>query len=595
MTRSHRHIHRRQDVLDDISDIINGMRRPENDEDGSTRKNVRRGDSDGSDSIKGRAQTTVVQVVYKTMSATFEGPIAGYSTLDKDPRPPTTHAERQGTPKSSKAETSMPTMIRPPQETESIDTVLAKATGSPTPSPTLAMDGSRQLSTSTSSITSATSITDASSASNDSDSGTSAGAKAGIAFGVIGGVFLVGLIVFMLVKRRRKQAQRQQLNDDDEKLHAAVAGGVRRPIDDDMPSSNPGAPRISLRPVTQFLPNWNLEKRTSKGADMSLTPGLAVSSDSSDRPDTSHSSHAANPFGNHAERAPSPIHEEDEGSVSSPGSPPRNLTTEKPLILEPPANVDSAEVAAGVTDAAVAAARPGLARKASMRNQNSNQVDLTMPMPPAFGVIPPSPAGTEFSISSANPGPASLHSQSAAAIAAAGGPANSTVHRVQLDFKPTLEDEMELKAGDLVRLLHEYDDGWALVIRLDRSHQGVVPRTCLSTRPVKPRPAQGRPPVNPSGYPRGPNPPPSQRPMTPQGMYANGPASPSLPRMGPGVVPRPASPASPPMGRPMSPAGQPMSPKSSPPRSSPMNPAQPPTTGPSSGPVGRKPVPGQAY
>jgi hypothetical protein len=23
-----------------------------------------------------------------------------------------------------------------------------------------------------------------------------------------------------------------------------------------------------------------------------------------------------------------------------------------------------------------------------------------------------------------------------------------------------LEDEMELKAGELVRLLHEYDDGW---------------------------------------------------------------------------------------------------------------------------------------
>ena len=51
-------------------------------------------------------------------------------------------------------------------------------------------------------------------------------------------------------------------------------------------------------------------------------------------------------------------------------------------------------------------------------------------------------------------------SKGAAAIAAAGGPQNSNVYRVQLDFKPSLEDEMEMKAGELVRLLHEYDDGW---------------------------------------------------------------------------------------------------------------------------------------
>jgi hypothetical protein len=58
-----------------------------------------------------------------------------------------------------------------------------------------------------------------------------------------------------------------------------------------------------------------------------------------------------------------------------------------------------------------------------------------------------------------SPGP----SNSAAAIAAAGGPAQSTVHRVQLDFKPTLDDEIELKAGQLVRMLHEYDDGWVSI------------------------------------------------------------------------------------------------------------------------------------
>jgi hypothetical protein len=41
---------------------------------------------------------------------------------------------------------------------------------------------------------------------------------------------------------------------------------------------------------------------------------------------------------------------------------------------------------------------------------------------------------------------------------AAPGPLN--VYRVQLDFSPSQEDELELQAGSLVRMLHEYDDGW---------------------------------------------------------------------------------------------------------------------------------------
>lgn len=40
------------------------------------------------------------------------------------------------------------------------------------------------------------------------------------------------------------------------------------------------------------------------------------------------------------------------------------------------------------------------------------------------------------------------------------GPGQNNVHRVQLDFKPSMDDELELRAGSLVRMLHEYDDGW---------------------------------------------------------------------------------------------------------------------------------------
>lgn len=89
------------------------------------------------------------------------------------------------------------------------------------------------------------------------------------------------------------------------------------------------------------------------------------------------------------------------------------------------------------------------------------------------------------------------------------GPLN--VHRVQLDFAPSMEDELELRQGQLVRMLHEYDDGWCLCVRLDRSQQGVCPRSCISKLPVKPRP---QPP--PGQRPKGP-PPSGSRPGTPQG------------------------------------------------------------------------------
>lgn len=73
----------------------------------------------------------------------------------------------------------------------------------------------------------------------------------------------------------------------------------------------------------------------------------------------------------------------------------------------------------------------------------------------------------------------------------------------------------------------------ALCIRLDRSQQGVAPRTCLSTRPVKRRPAgNGRGPPG-----RGPLPPgmrgsPQQRPASP----ANGRGSPATYNRAPGPM-----------------------------------------------------------
>lgn len=53
---------------------------------------------------------------------------------------------------------------------------------------------------------------------------------------------------------------------------------------------------------------------------------------------------------------------------------------------------------------------------------------------------------------------------------------------------------------------------------MDRTQQGVVPRTCLSKMPVKPRP-QGPPPMRPDGRPMTPTGPPGMMPppLTPTG------------------------------------------------------------------------------
>ncbi|KAJ4310361.1 hypothetical protein N0V84_011009 [Fusarium piperis] len=499
----------------------------------------------------------------------------------------TTRPTRTRVLTTSEDQSSVPTVISEPTGS-SIESVLAKATGDASGTAVLGaaedISGSSTISTSSATAEASTS------------SGSSAGAKAGIAFGVLGGLLAVALIVFFIFSRRRKQADMQRLENDDEKLNGPIGGGMTGPMRSITPEApdvvetasvrtDAKAPRVSLRPVTQFLPNWNgleNQKRTSKGAAMALAVPASTSAAANghmsqrapggsawERPSTAQSTDSANPFGHQAERVPSPVQEESIQSRGFPSPIPEHSTpvaatagstgSVSPQSLSSPVNDPftangppiSAGAAAGVV--ALGAGAGVLARKTSMRNNGPPQLDLTIPPNPPLATIPASPAGTEFSTASASPGTPD-GSSGAAAIAAAGGPANSAVHRVQLDFKPTLDDELDLKAGDLVRLLHEYDDGWALCIRLDRSRQGVVPRTCLSTRPVKPRPAQTGPrpgpPVKPVGPPRGPGPnhPQGQRPMTPQGNFGPGrPASPAGRPMTPNGS-RPQSPMGPPMG-----------------------------------------------
>ena len=55
---------------------------------------------------------------------------------------------------------------------------------------------------------------------------------------------------------------------------------------------------------------------------------------------------------------------------------------------------------------------------------------------------------------------------------------------VTTSFKSTRHDELELRTGETMRLIREFDDEWCLVQRVGRpgSEKGVVPRFCLSER-----------------------------------------------------------------------------------------------------------------
>lgn len=323
-----------------------------------------------------------------------------------------------------------PAQAPPPEETESTPTSLI-----------VAPDADRGVTTPTSVATQLPIATEqsqsSSSSSNSNSNDASAGAKAGIAIGVIAGVLVLAGLIFFLIRRKKKKGERQSL-EDDEKLHGAFSSANYTPT----AAAAVTAAAVASSPVTHG--NYN-EKPVAGGAAAGAAPFNRGQNEQPrspgvsgwERPMTSQSQSSANPFGPQAEL---------------PGSMPPSPSSGAPI---------AAAAVAGA--AAGATAVRGMQRQTSRNHGHGHgpkPLDLTLGPPAPLQGVPPSPVGTEYSVSSISPGQQFPASSSAAAIAAAGGPAGSMVHRVQLDFKPTLEDELELKAGQLVRLLHEYDDGW---------------------------------------------------------------------------------------------------------------------------------------
>ncbi|KAI9809460.1 MAG: hypothetical protein M1827_006840 [Pycnora praestabilis] len=573
---------------------------------------------------------TIVSVVYVTASPTFSGPVGGYSTLGPIINSPSvatsanvgasvasslepvqsagsspatsSQTEQASSAAASAVASTAPVVVASSssaiQSLLSTDSSLTAsslqslstsvsgtsllATSSPTPTNTSLSSTLVAAPGASSTKKAAGQSSSSPSPSSSSSGGMSGGAKAGLAIGlliVIGA--LLGLLFFCI---RRKKRQNESYGKTDDEKNALgnddAASTAGRAASTRTARTASTAPRLSIRPVTAFLPNLGNSSK-SAGNDLTMAGNAAdgsgrnvnppakpiVNSQNQRRPND-----LVNPFGNHAETSYAPsLHSPafsapfnpfgDHAESSHTALPANAQALDLPIQAPTQSSAASPQSRATASNSLAAPAIAGFAvgaaaGAASERQKAPAPLDFAKhtegnqdrsASPAAFlREAQPSPAGTEFSMSSMPGTPVKPQS---AAIVGAGASAASNVHRVQLDFKPSMDDELELRAGQLVRMLHEYDDGWALCIRLDRSQQGVTPRTCLSTRPVKPRIAgssQSR-----GTAPSGMRNPPQGRPTVP----SNGPMGANQGRNSP--VPfvqatRPLSPA----GRPMSPAGR---------------------------------------
>jgi len=288
----------------------------------------------------------------------------------------------------------------------------------------------------------------------------SGGAKAGLALGILIAIATVLALVLLFYHKKKKNTQHQELDDQKGSKDNGVAPGAASIRTARTMST---APRLSLRPVTQFSPNLAANRKSAGNTlEMAAAPVANSHSDSRgffapatqpssawERPGAANNANdSTNPFGNHAETvepASAPMTPEPAPAPATDTAAKSEMSLSgNPIIAEAPA-----VVAAVVTPPASPVVRKDVPEPLSLKPDMS--VPMAMPSPAWTDDIP------------ASPGPAPTGPPPIAvtgSVAAGPAPVPNNVHRVQLDFKPSMSDELELRAGELVRMLHEYDDGW---------------------------------------------------------------------------------------------------------------------------------------
>ncbi|KAH7115289.1 hypothetical protein B0J11DRAFT_129135 [Dendryphion nanum] len=494
-----------------------------------------------------RQVETVVNVIFKTMPKTFTGE-AKFVTQSAPPGVSLiapairTTAPAQATSKP-KDESSKPSETKKPSAVSKSSEFISEITSVPTN----IQDAGSSIAVATEppvqtgALASAGIASAVPTAAAAASEGMSGGTKAGLALGILAGVGILLAFILLFYHRKKKQIRAKQQLDDEKTAMRELPPPPPAAIVQTAPSirsqrTMSTAPRLSLRPVTQFSPTFG-ENRKSGGNLLSVTAAAAVprQSPTSDRPGSSwerpgaaNAAHAspADPFSDPQARSPSP---------------PQNPFTNNAAIDSPHNSVHSTPHSANdlIRDPEMNGfpmPAPIIAAAAVPVHRSQPSYDDKELPPPGINIesnaVPPSPAWTDDIPES--PGPAPTGPPPVAAP--------NNVHRVQLDFRPSMQDELELRAGQLVRMLHEYDDGWALCLRMDRSQQGVVPRTCVSKHPVKPR--TGPPGQRPRGPPinsaMGPGGVPHPRPLTPS-SGRNSPHPPALSPANGRMSPAPSS------------------------------------------------------
>ena len=468
---------------------------------------------------------TQVSIVYVTASKTFAGPVGGYTTMlpsgysvnhgtlsapsPEQPTPnpePSTQVQPSSTkPKHTDQNSKPPQSISFPQSTAQTPTTapsssntqasstltsssvatISPQSSAPTGSYSVASDQppSLQAAASGSDVTAPAASSSPSAVTKNSDGGMSGGAKAGLAIGII---FIIALIAggaFLLFRRKKRQEESHERIEDNEKV-TAPSGMVQAERAPSARSARTAstAPRLSLPALTQFSANLNGEQRPTVGNKLEMTsrpiqaetaafvaPAAQQTKSMWERPgERGNATESVNPFGDHAASVAAPVGAAvvgaAAGAVTARKVNDRRRSSDvvpKPLSIK--SNHSQTSLASSAAHSAVSDGAP------SSTNDSEFQV------------------GTASTASSAIPAAVGAAAIPASLSPPAGPPSN--VHRVQMEFKPSMEDELELRPGQIVRILHEYDDGWVSTLSYNmppvdaiRNLATLLRKPCASSR-----------------------------------------------------------------------------------------------------------------
>lgn len=128
-----------------------------------------------------------------------------------------------------------------------------------------------------------------------------------------------------------------------------------------------------------------------------------------------------------------------------------------PALVSAPVSPVSDSISEKIAAAAASAGAVAAAR--AVTHTEPRQSPQPVSVQPEPIEMPSPPVGV--------PAPLVMHkaNSSIASSAASAPQPEGSVYRILMDFAPSMDDELELRAGQVVRMLHEYDDGWVSFLK----------------------------------------------------------------------------------------------------------------------------------